>query len=188
MAHQHFPIIALLVETPLPLSWHSLLKTTIWRGFLSSPIHPSQARITFLKCHFEWHLFPIVIDRPIESLFYFIILRIGLKKKSSKVHNSLENKVQISLLHIESPLWFDTDYSCKCPIAATEELVPPSPTHLQALTAAHRAPVLLRGPPSTPIFFTAAYLPAISWSKTRTVTSPPKRCPWPSWFTAVKLF
>lgn len=79
MANQHFPINALLVETPLPLSWHSLLKTTIWRGLLSSPIHPSQARITFLKCHFEWHLFPIVIDWPIESLFYFIILRIGLK-------------------------------------------------------------------------------------------------------------
>lgn len=49
------------------------------RVFLSSPIHPSQARITFLKCHFEWHLFPIAIDWPIESLFYFIILRISLK-------------------------------------------------------------------------------------------------------------
>jgi hypothetical protein len=38
-----------------------------------------------------------------------------------------------------------------------------------------------------PIYCTAAYLTAISWSKTRTVTSPPKGCPWPSWFTAVKL-
>lgn len=141
MANQDFPISALLVETPLPLSRHSLLKTTIWRGFLSSPIHPSQARITFLKCHFEWHLFPIVIDWPIESLFYFIILRIGLKKKSSKVHSSSENEAQISLLHTESPLWLGSDHPCKCSsIAATEDLVSHRPVHLQALHSCPGSP------------------------------------------------
>lgn len=156
MANQCFPISALLVETPLPLSWHSLLKTTIWRGFLSSPIHSSQARITFLKCHFEWHLFPIVIDWPIESLFYFIISRISLKNHQ---RFTIPQRIKCRFLcctlshlcglTLTSPVMFLYRFH-------TRSCCPPAQHIHKSSTASHTVPTLLNIPP-TPIFFTKVW-------------------------------
>lgn len=186
MAHQHFPIIALLVETPLPLSWHSLLKTTIWRGFLSSPIHPSQARITFLKCHFEWHLFPIVIDWPIESLFYFIILRIGLKKNHQRFTIPWRIKCRFLCYTLSHLCGLTLTIPVNVLLSLPQKILSPQPSTSASPHSCTQPQFALECHPN-PIYCTAAYLTAISWSKTRTVTSPPKGCPWPSWFTAVKL-
>lgn len=153
MANQDFPISALLVETPLPLSRHSLLKTTIWRGFLSSPIHPSQARITFLKCHFEWHLFPIVIDWPIESLFYFIILRIGLKKNHQRFTIPQRMKRRFLCCTLSHLCGWATTIPVNVLLSLPRKILSPTAQCIcRPSTAAQEAPGLLRmpAPPRSP--------------------------------------